>query len=356
MNGKKMLSKLIAVAGISLFFLNACSSAPAQSAEEVIDNFKAQIKEIKSVDMSVDISMTGEDAGDNIGFSLKADAKLDRQDQSDRKADLDIRLDGSLNAGDQSMDGKAHLQAVSLGEELYFNIDEFSSTDESTKKFETLLEPYMKKWQHLASDFVPEDIKKLQKKDEETLQKEAQLKELFISTKLFEVTKEYGVEKLNGNKVYHYGVKLDKEGVKEYVKKASSINGRELTTDEVEEASLFADSVTNMELYIGEKDYFLYKAVVQLSGTSPEDGVTTNIDLTYIANSYNQDLKIAAPSEYEEFNPLSLLMGLQLSGETAADETTADGSELTDTAADTTGTTETTETGAADESADVTPQ
>ncbi len=314
MKSKKTLSKLLAVAGISLFFLNACSSAPTQSAEDVIGKFKTQVKEVKSVDMSVDVSMTGEDAGDNIGFNLEADVKLDRQDQTDRKADVDVKLDGSLNAGDQSMDGKAHLKLISIGEELYFNINEFRSTDPNTKSFESLLEPYLKQWQHLSSDFIPEDIKKLQKKDEETLKKEAELKELFINTKLFEVTKEFGVEKLNGKKVYHYGVKLDKEGVKEYVKKASTINGRELTTDEVEEASVFADSVSNMELYIGEKDYFLYKAVVELSGTSPEDGVTTNISLNYVASSYNQDLKIAIPNEYEEFNPLSLLMGLQLGG------------------------------------------
>ncbi len=116
------------------------------------------------------------------------------------------------------MDGNLDVKLVSMGDEFYFNLSKFDSTDQNTEKIEKALEPYMGKWQHLASDFIPQNIKDLQKKDPEAQKKEDELKDLFVNTAMFEVSKEYGIEKLDGKSVYHYGLKLNKDAVKDYIK------------------------------------------------------------------------------------------------------------------------------------------
>ena len=312
MKNKRIIAKLIAVFGISLFILNACSSSQdTESADAVIKKFKQTVKDINAADMSLNALVAGRDNEDNINFSLNADIKADNIG-IDRKADVDLKLKGSLMAGGKTMDGNLNIRIQTIGDKFYFYLADFSSSDPGTETIQKALNPYMKKWQHVSQDFIPDSIKKLQHKDEETLKKENQLKDLFISTRIFEVTKEYGVEKINANKVYHFAVKLDKNGVREYMKKAAIINGQDMTEAEVEDAVIFVDSIDNIELWIGAKDYYLYKGVANIVNKNGGENANSEISLTYIAKSYNTDLKITAPSSYEEFNPIALIMGMQL--------------------------------------------
>ena len=308
---KRYFSKLIAIL-VAALFLSACAPSGTESAEDVIQNFKATAKDIKAADFSVDLAMKCVDEGDNIDFNLTADIKLDRREGAERKADADLKVDGSLNAGGKNLDGSVNVKIRTLGEEFYFNLMSLEANDPSVEKYKPLLEPLEKKWQHLSSDFVPESIKGLQQKDAETLEKEKQIKELFVNTKLFDVTKEYGVESLNGKKVYHYGVSLNKSGLKQYIRKVAAINGQEMTDVEVEEQTVFADSITNIEMWIGTKDYYLYKGALTMEGEDAMENVSSEISLTYTANSYDTELSIEAPADFEEFNPISLLMGLQM--------------------------------------------
>ena len=295
-----------------MFILTACGGGDtSKSPEEVLQSWKASIQETHSMDMEIDMSMKGQDSEDNIDFNLNADAKIDRRKDADPEMDIALKLNGSLNTSGQVWDGDLKAQLKTLGQNFYFKVDEIDSSDPSIEQVKTMLEPYKGKWQHLASDFVPEALRGLQEKDAETLQLEADLKDLFVNTKIFDVTKEYGVEKLNGNNVYHYGVKINKEGAADYIRKASSLAGEDLTDAEVAEAVVFADSITSMELWIGTKDYYLYKGTLALSGGAIEGGAASEINLTYTANSYNQDLRIEAPDDFDEFNPLTLFMQMQ---------------------------------------------
>ena len=328
MKTKRYFSKLIALFVISLFTLSACAPVSEESPEQVIQKFKETVKDIKAADFSVALAMTGVNAEDNVDFNVNADVKLDRREGMDRKADFDLRVDGILNTGEKSLDGDLDLKIRTLGEDFYFNLMKLESNDSGVQDFKPLLEPYEKKWLHLDSDFVPDNIRELQQKDEEAIQKQEQLKELFIETKLLDVNKQFGIESLNGKKVHHFGVRLNEDGIKQYIRRAASINGREMTDAEVEEAAAFAESITNMELWIGAKDYYLYKGTVLLLGENPEEDVQSEIALTYNANSYNIDPEIEPPLDAEEFNPIALLMGMQfpdsLTEEMMEGETTED--------------------------------
>ena len=330
---KRFIAKLVALFGIAFFVLNSCGKTPSESPDAVINKFKTAIKNIDAADFSVSADMTGKESTDNINFDLNADAKVDRLDEK-RNADVSVKLGGALDAQGQKLDGNLNIRIVTVGDEFYFNLSQFDTTDPNTEKIETALKPYMSKWEHISSDFIPQNIKDLQKNDPDSQKKQEQLKDLFISTKLFDVSKEYGVEKLDGNNVYHYGIKLDKDGVKDYIKKASVISGTEKTDQEVEDAATFVDSVSDLELWIGADDYFLYKGVATLTGSNADNNATSSITITYTAKSYNKDLGIKTPEGSEEFNPISLLMGLQLGQGTTApsgtpDDTQAPGSTVT---------------------------
>lgn len=276
-----------------------------------MQKFKESVKNINAADMSLAVKMSGTDSTDKVSLNMKLDAKVDYNDKTKGATDFNIEASGNMKASGKLLSGDIGLNLRTIGKELYFNLTKFSSSDPSAKSIQTVLQPYEKKWQHLASDFIPQSVQTMLNKDEDTLKKEKQLKELFVNTNIFDITKEYGVEKLNGNKVYHYGISFNKNGLKEYIKKASKINGREMTSVEVDNAVKFADSISKMELWIGAKDYYLYKGTVDFSAKDTTKSTTSDISVTYTAKSYNKNLKITAPSDYKEFNPLALLMGMQ---------------------------------------------
>ena len=50
MQRKRIIAKVIALFGIALFILNACSSVPAESSDVVIKKFKEAVKQISAAD------------------------------------------------------------------------------------------------------------------------------------------------------------------------------------------------------------------------------------------------------------------------------------------------------------------
>ncbi len=306
MNIKKLF-KIFAAVTLSTLFLTSCGGGD-ESPEEVIEKFKENVTEIESGDVSAELIMKGVDDEDIIDFSSDIFIKFDRHDFEDRKADVNVILGGVMQTEGQTFEGDVDFSIRSLADQYYLRLDELKVTGETLKQFEPMIEKYLDKWLLVDSNFIPEDIRQLQQKDEETLAKEEQLKQLFIKSKLFYVDREYGIETVNGEKVYHYGIKFDSDGVKEYLRKAAVIDGRALTETEVEEAAKIASYITNAELWIGVDDYFLYKGVADLTGGVVEEDVDMEINISMEGKDYNKDIDIMAPEDAENFNPLELLM------------------------------------------------
>lgn len=222
-----------------------------------------------------------------------------------------------LKTAEQSLDGDLDFNIRVIGDKYYIILNKLESGSDSMKTIQAVLKEYIGKWLHIADESIPENIRQIQKKDEATLAKEEQLKQLFIATGLITVTKEYGVETVNGQNVYHYGVQLNKDGVQEYIRKAAVIDGRELTDTEVQDASKITDYVTGAELWIGTKDYNLYKATASLSGPVTNEEANMNITVTAEGSDYNNTIKVEAPSDAQEFNPIELLMAYSTVANTA---------------------------------------
>ncbi|MBN1258309.1 hypothetical protein JXA05_00975 [Candidatus Peregrinibacteria bacterium] len=310
--------KLFILFAVPLFVLTACgggNEAPAA----VIQKFKQAATEIKSGDIAANITVKGIGAGsleeetapthETMDLIGKLAAKFDRRDDEARTADVKIDLAGNMVAADQSFSGSIVLNLISVGEDFYANLSKLETSDESLTSVQPFIQKYMGQWLHVSNDFIPENIRNLQSKDEAAKAMEEQLKKLFLETNLFSVAKEFGVEKISGTSCYHYGVVFNPEGVKEYFRKAAVIDGRELTDAEVEDAAKIASYLTNAELWIGMKDYHLYKGLATLTSGPASGSSEVKFDIVFSGNAYNKDVKVEAPQDAQEFNPLELLMG-----------------------------------------------
>lgn len=304
----KKLSFLFAV----MVVLGGCSSVKPESSADVVQKFKETAVGIKAADFEVEAKMKGEDEKDNMDLSVGLAAKVDQREGEDRKLDLGLKLDGGLTAGGKQLSGSLDMALRVLADNFYFKVSKLDSNDPSMAKYKEVVDQYRGKWLQLASDFVPQSVKQLQEKDEETLAREKKLKDLFVSTNLFEVSKEFGVESLNGKKVYHYGIRLNEEGLKGYIRKAAEIDGKEMSDAEVEQAATFAKTISNLELWIGVKDYYLYKGSLAMVGGSVDGKTKSDLTLAFVGNSYGVDPSIQTPENPESFNPITVLMQLQL--------------------------------------------
>lgn len=302
-----------AILGVgALFALTACGSFTPESSKDVVQKFKKATTEIKAADFAVEGAMVGLDKEDKIDLNVGVGAKFDRREGVDRKGDLKLKLGGSMAAAGKSLSGDVDVEVRTLGDNFFFNIAKLDADDPAMAKYKEIIDGYRGKWLKLSSDFIPESLKQFQKKDEKALERERQLKELFVGIDLFDVNKEFGVESLSGKKVYHYGVKLNEAGLKEYARKSARVDGREMSDAEVDQSVSFVNTVTNVELWIGTEDYYLYKGVITLSGGEAEKMGKSKLDVTFTGNSYNADPKIVSPENPESFNPITLMMQLQL--------------------------------------------
>jgi hypothetical protein len=308
--------KLFLVFAVSALTLASCGQ-PKENPEQVIQKFKEQATKINSADLTAEVAINGSDVQDTMDFTANVGIKFDRRDEENKKADLKGTIGGLMKTADKSVDGDIDFDLLTDNDNYFLRVDKLDTNYEGFAAIQPQIKNYMNKWLKISSDFIPQNLRQLQQKDEASLAKEKQLKELFINTPIFNVTKEYGVESVNGNKVYHYGVQLNKDGVKEYVKKAAVIDGRELTDAEVEDAAKIVSYVSSAELWIGVKDYYLYKATVSMTGETGDNKPAMNLTISMQGADYNKSIDIKTPEDSQEFNPLEILMMYSAANTTA---------------------------------------
>ena len=293
-----------------------------------MSKLKQNFTEVKSGDFSGDIAMTGSGQGETVDFNITAGLKFDRNDLENRAMELQVKTNGTMSALEKTVDADIDFEMKTVGEMYYIRLNKFDSTDENMAQIKPLLDNYTGKWLHLPSEYIPEDLRNLQNKDEATLAKEKQLKDLFLETDLFSVVKEYGIETLDGKKVYHYGIELDQKGVQDYIRASAVIEGREVSEDEIAEASKIADYLKGAELWIGTEDYNLYKFVINIDSNALGEEMAQadsdmQISLTLRASSYNKPITITVPADSQEFNPLELLMSYSMMNAQSGEDTSA---------------------------------
>jgi len=304
---KNFLPKLI-VLMVSAVLLTSCGGT--KPSNEVMSKFKQVVSDIQSGDMNAKVAIKGNEDGDKIDINADLGIKFDRKDELKTKLAVDIDLEGEVLIQEAPISGKLEISTRFVDDIFYLNLETLETNDENIKQMEPFINMYKGKWLSLAKEMLPVDLEKLETKTAEEVAIEKQLKKLFVSTKMFDVVKDHGTETINGNKTYHYEVKLNEEGIKKYTKEAGIITGNELTELEIEESAEIVDYVKNAEIWVGAKDFNPYKVIITFEETKTEDTkMDMEIELEMEANSFNEDVEIEAPEGAEEFNPLQLIMG-----------------------------------------------
>jgi|GEM_PF-2023471 len=297
------------LAGVSLVALTACGK-PMEAPEAVINKAKQAVMDVSSGHVTAMATAKGTNVTDNLNFDGKMELAFDKSDLTKPKADFHVALSGGLKAAEKSLNGAFDLNFVTLDKLYYAKLNKLSTSDDSLITVQPFIDKYKGKWLKIAEDFIPQNIRDMQVEDEATKLKQQKMKELFVQSTLFDVTKEYGVEKLNGRSVYHYGLSVNTDGFKDYMAKAAAIDGREMTIQEIEEAVKVLDYIKEAELYVDVEDYYILKSVFKFSGEALNQGSNLEVELTIEGSDFNKSVSVKAPEGAEDFNPLNLMMGL----------------------------------------------
>jgi len=305
-----MVSKFMVLGALTLFTLTACSSGVLDDPEVVMDKAKQAIVKVTTGHVDVSASMEGDNGAEDMTFLGDLELTFDKSDLEDQKADLHLDISGNMQVDEKTIGGSLDFNFITLSKAYYVMLNKIETSDDSLKEMEPFINLYLGKWLRIEDTIIPEDIREFQGQDEAMKLKQKQLEDLFVETELFTVSKEYGIEKLNGQSAYHYGLEVNINGFKDYITKASVIDGRELTAQEVEESVKILSYVKEIELYIDTDDYYVLKAVLLFSGEAlVETGANLNVEIVVEGSDYNKSVKIEAPKDAEDFNPLSLMMG-----------------------------------------------
>lgn len=134
------------------------------------------------------------------------------------------------------------------------------------------------------------------------------MQKLLANTEFFRVVKDNGEEALDGIATYHYEVKVNQSELEKFFREANKIvEGRELTQIEEQEMNDNLQKLSEIDgdLWIGKKDYMLYR--VELSGQSEtEENGVTRYDIAINLRNFGKKVEINKPSDVREFDMMSL--------------------------------------------------
>ncbi|QQR83055.1 hypothetical protein IPJ72_04520 [Candidatus Peregrinibacteria bacterium] len=318
----KNLSKGIAVSLASVVLLTACGG-DAEAPEAVIPAFQENLVAIETFDTNVNFSFLGKDQVDNMNFQLDANVKGDQTDPAQQKAAVDLKANVTLTSAEATTQGNMGVNFLINGTEFLFKLGEFNFKDPSIAPYLPIIESYKDRWLKLSSDFLPGIVSSLaNERTDEMIEMEEKAKQFFVEADLFDVTKEYGTETVNGRDSYHYQVSLNQEGMTAYLNQLGSLMPDSTQTLQPADMDELFNSIKSIDLWIGKEDHQLSKGIINLMADNAESqGASFDISLTILANSYNKPVSIEVPAEFEEFDPLSLMMGLsgQMNSEVPAE-------------------------------------
>ena len=191
-------------------------------------------------------------------------------------------------------------------------MDDFQTNEENLQFLVPLLKAYLGKWYRLSEDFIPSAISEFQASTVDAVKKK-QLNDLFVTSPLFEVETDHGTKKIDGHKTYHLSLLVNREGFKDYYRKASQIHGTSFSEADLEQLVAPLAYVKTIEVYIDTETYYIYRALVDVQNvTTDQNPSNMRLELTFGGVEYNQNVEVIIPSSPQDFNPLALPENLSL--------------------------------------------
>lgn len=324
------LVALIVLAGGAFAAYTYLGGGDEQS-DDVIVNMVDAMKDVTSVavDAQMDIAVA-DDVNGNVDVSGSYVAKIDMKDTEDPKADMSITGDVNMSGPEGDLSARLSLDIKALSKKAYIRLNDISLTMENQTSMEAsfagaMVDMYAEqlsgKWivaDAAAGEEFGADLGALE--DQEEIQEV--IFDEFKQSELLSDIESKGMDKVNGENSYHYGVTINfvklvdfAEGVTERLVQEGIITSEEAGDygQDFAEGRENAKDLADMEfeMWIDEDDYYLRKIVFAPYTAKPEDAAEVTFSGTLVLDQFNEEFEIVAP---EGAQPLEELMQQMLGG------------------------------------------
>ena len=283
--------------------MSGCTPSP----QKVIKKMFVAMSKVDSYDLALNVGVNGNFPGladlEASATELKPGTMVIKLDggvdmKKDLKYDLSAKLDYKVADVDMALEGQIRY----LDDNFFFLLN---SVPQSGLELEQIKGNWYK---FDFSDLGMTDLSKKERKVNED--KNNKLRKLISKTDFFEITKDYGLEDLDGDMVYHMEVKINADELVEFFSEATEImEDRKLTKEEKQELE---DSVQiwqdiSGELWISNGDYLLKRFELGVNYTDSASGMI-RYDLAGELANYNRSIEIEKPADVRDFNLMDVFM------------------------------------------------
>ena len=306
----KITVLLLAVFGFSAVSLSACAK---KAPDDVLLRAKEALVQLSSGRMTLEARLSGTSEKTSLEAKGHLEAVIKNEGQSKPMAlDLTAQIDGKMGTPEKALNLNTIFNLISKEGKYYFKVDDFQTNEENLQFLVPLLKAYLGKWYRLSEDFIPPAISEFQASTVDTVKKK-QLNDLFVASPLFVVETDHGIKKVDGHKTYHLSLSVNREGFKDYYRKAAQIHGTPFSEVDLEQLVAPLAYVKTIEVYIDTETYYIYRALVDVQNTITDQNPSNmRLELTFDGSEYNQNVDILIPSSTQDFNPLALPENLGL--------------------------------------------
>jgi len=137
--------------------------------------------------------------------------------------------------------------------------------------------------------------------------KESELEELVKNKDFFIIKEVLEDEIINDQKTYHYKFILDKKEIKNFIIEAASIlQEKEFSQEELRELDNLIERLDQIEgeLWMGKKDYLLYKIKVFANFVEQEEESEGNFVFSLALSGFNQPKNIEEPKDFKSIEEI----------------------------------------------------
>lgn len=279
--------------GTTCAFLVACS--PEQSVvpnlppEEVLENAAKATQSLESAQYVVQSEFDASaDAWSAVG-SLRMDGMLQSAGEQLR-FQLDITADVEDVQGSSSIDGTLEVAVISE-EEVYMNLHSLIAQPSSTFFNPEMIGAIAGQWWLLPpGDTLP--VSASVTPDPRLLQMQSQV---------ISVTRDRGVDTVQGRPSYQYDVVLDKEKLLLYLSAVAKESGQEFDVKEAE--SKFALVDASGQIWIDAETYYMQKLSWVIQSLPLDNGGEASVSFTITFRNHNEAPTIQPPTDAKPFTP-----------------------------------------------------
>lgn len=317
MTFKKSFSFLV-LSLLMIPLLSGCfkkDQEPELTFDEVMRNAKQATMDIEFGGLQVDFSVKGQDAGEKIEGEGQIEFSFDRTDDSPEQL---LRFVGQGEM--QSVEGRKGLDIdVSFLEvrgvvqdELYMRLKKLNLPENPNfEVIQPLLQVYLGEWFKIPPQQLPETFQEFQRQQALLQEERERAKEIFVSTKLFNLQQYHGVEKAGKEKkeAYHYSIDLNEEGVKNYQQQVAQVLGQgQLTVEELQQVVVGIKYIQSIEVWIDTQTFRILQGKLTLVGDDLLQGFDGQaIELTVeveMEGDFSTPVVLEAPEEHFDLDAL----------------------------------------------------